>query len=316
MAFLTRFVNLMLRREVPEFAQAVMYGARMFALSKKNGIIHPIVVGNILRCLATEVGAKSISPSIEEALRSLHFGVSSKGGCGAAAYAACRYQGEALHRRVIFKVDIANAFNSLHWDVFWLQLEREHRSCTGCCTKLTRGLPILSMVKRTWCRQQIFSRRPPLGTALFSLGIDNITRGLETVFNVWYLDNGTLEDLPEKILAVVTKLVEDLRTVGLELSSKKCELIILNHTTEKKIQTFGCFKELLPELKLVPAAKSFLLGTPLSEEGIAVAIREKREDLEQLVSKLKIIENHQVFILLKDCFALLKLQYILRISCI
>ena len=70
------------------------------------------------------------------------------------------------------------------------------------------------------------------------------------------------------------------------------------------------FQRVAPELKLVPAAKSFWLGAPLSEEGISVPIREKREDLERLVSKLKILENHQAFILRKYCFALPKLQHI------
>ena len=102
----------------------------------------------------------------------------------------------------------------------------------------------------------------PFVPAFFSLGIDNISRGLETEFNVWYLNDGTLRDSPEKVLAVATQLVEDLRGVGLELNPKKCELTILNHTKEEKIQTFGRFKELLPEFKLVPAAKSFLLGAP------------------------------------------------------
>ena len=72
---------------------------------------------------------------------------------------------------------------------------------------------------------------------------------------------------------MATKLIKGLRGVGLELNTKKCELIIINHTKEEEIQTFGCFKELLPELKLVPAAKSFLLVDPLSEEGISVAFR-------------------------------------------
>ena len=42
----------------------------------------------------------------------------------------------------------------------------------------------------------------------------------------------------------------------------------------------------------MPAVKSSLLGARLSEEGTLVAITEKRENLERLVSKLKIIENH------------------------
>ena len=64
----------------------------------------------------------------------------------------------------------------------------------------------------------------------------------------------------------------------------------------------------------MPAAESSLVVDPLSEKGISIAIRKKRQDLERLVSKLKIIDNHQAFILLKNCFALSKLQYMLRAS--
>ena len=49
LASLTRFVNLMLRGEVPEFAQAIIYGVGMFALSKKDRGICLIAVGNTLR---------------------------------------------------------------------------------------------------------------------------------------------------------------------------------------------------------------------------------------------------------------------------
>ena len=80
LASLTMFENLMLKVEVPEFALLIMYGAAMFALSKKNGGIRPIAVGNTLRRLATKVGAKSISASIGEALRPVQLGASSKGG--------------------------------------------------------------------------------------------------------------------------------------------------------------------------------------------------------------------------------------------
>ena len=60
----------------------------------------------------------------------------------------------------------------------------------------------------------------------------------------------------------------------LELNPSKCELAIINHINGEEIQTFWCFKELVPKFKLVPAAKSFLLGTPIFGEGISVAMRE------------------------------------------
>ena len=47
----------------------------------------------------------------------------------------------------------------------------------------------------------------------------------------------------------------------------------------------------------MPAAKSLLLRASLSEDSISVAIQEKREYLERLVSKPNLIKSHQTFIL-------------------
>ena len=65
---------------------------------------------------------------------------------------------------------------------------------------------------------------------------------------------------------------------------------------------------------LVPTAKSSLLESLLSEEGISMAIWKKLENLVRLFFKLKIIENHQDFLLLKNCFKFQNLHYILRAS--
>jgi len=108
--------------------------------------------------------------------------------------------------------------------------------------------------------------------------------------------------------------LDDLREVGLEINQKKCELVILNHSRDETLQTEGLFRSLLPELKVVSVADSSLLGAPLSVDGVSAAVLEKREDLERLVSRLNLIENHQAFALLKNCLSLPKLQYILRAS--
>jgi hypothetical protein len=137
---------------------------------------------------------------------------------------------------------------------------------------------------------------------------------VNTEFNVWYLDDGSLGDKPETVLRAVQKLVEDFRAVGLEVNQGKCELIILNHSREEELETEEMFRGVLPTLKVVPAHKSLLLGAPLHEEGVSAVIREKREGLERMVERLKLIDSHQAFTLLKNCFALPKLQYVLRAS--
>ena len=42
--------------------------------------------------------------------------------------------------------------------------------------------------------------------------------------------------------------------------------------------------------------------------------QEKTEDLEMLISRLEFVDLHEAFVLLKNCFSILKLQYILRSS--
>jgi len=154
----------------------------------------------------------------------------------------------------------------------------------------------------------------PFGPALFSLGIDEITRQIDTELNVWYLDDGTLGDTPEKVISNVENLVRRMREVGLEFNGNKCQLIMLQHTREEEFQTEEMFRAVLPEVEVVPPVNGTLLGAPLTEQGLASAIGEKRADLARLVSRLELIESHQAFALLKNCFAIPKLQYILRAS--
>ena len=61
-------------------------------------------------------------------------------------------------------------------------------------------------------------------------------------------------------------------------------------------------------------AESTILGAPLSGAGVSKAIAEKHGDVEWLASRLRFVENHQAFALLKNCLVLPKLQYILRAS--
>ena len=271
-------------------------------------------MGNTLRRLAVKVGSKPISVSIGESLRPVQLGYSTKGGCEAAAHAARRYIEGAQHRRVVFKIDMVNAFNSLRRDVF-LAAARErarglYRLLWQAYSRSTTLIYGISNLEFATGIQQ----GDPFGPALFSLGVDSIASRVDTEFNVWYLDDGTLGDSPEKVLSCVRVLVDDLRKVGLEVNHSKCELLILNHTREDSLRTEGMFREIMPGLKVVQRSEATLLGAPLSGEGVSTVLSGKSEDLERMVSRLRLIENHQAFALLKSCFALPRLQYVLRAS--
>ena len=70
-------------REVPDFAVSTFFGATLCALTKKDGGIRPIAVGNTMRRLAAKVGARPLSHSLGSELRPVQLGYSTKGGCEA-----------------------------------------------------------------------------------------------------------------------------------------------------------------------------------------------------------------------------------------
>ena len=314
LASLTEFVNLLLRGDVPDAARSIFYGATLVALRKKDGGVRPIAVGNTFRRLATKVGCKPMSAEIGDSLRPVQLGYSTRGGCEAAAHAARKYLGEPQHRRVIFKVDMANAFNSIRRDVF-LTAARE-KAC-GLYRLLWQAYSEDSTLfygDTNLVSAAGIQQGDPFGPALFCLAVDESTRKVDTEFNVWYLDDGTIGDTPENVYANVERLVDSFRELGLEINADKCELIILSHTVEERDSTESLFRGLMPDIKVIAESNATLLGALLSEEGVSSVMALKCGDLDRMVSRLKLIENHQAFALLKNCFALPKIQYILRAS--
>ena len=87
-------------------------------VASTDGGIRPIAVGSSLRRLSVKVGSRPIVQALGEELRPVQLGVSTSGGCEAAAHAARRYARDCRHRRVLLKIDMRNAFNSLRRNYF------------------------------------------------------------------------------------------------------------------------------------------------------------------------------------------------------
>ena len=125
---------------------------------------------------------------------------------------------------------------------------------------------------------------------------------------------GTIGDTPENVYSNVEQLVDSFRELGLQINQAKCELIVLSDTVEERETTVSLFRGLMPEIKVVAESNASLLGAPLAEEGISSVMSVKCEELDRMVTRLRLLENHQAVALLKNCFALPKIQYILRAS--
>ena len=149
----------------------------------------------------------------------------------------------------------------------------------------------------------------PIGPALFALSVDEAAQGVQSEFNVWYLDDSTLGDSPERVYDDLVVLLERLRAIGLEVNGSKCELTILNDSMPEAL-----FRGLLPGVRVVEACDLSLLGALVDIQSIPGTIHEKREALERMTSKLEVLNPHQAFVLLKNAFTIPKLQYVLRAS--
>ena len=143
-----------------------------------------------------------------------------------------------------------------------------------------------------------------------SLTIQPIAQALISPFNVWYLDDGTLGGPVGKVLDDFKILKEKCHEVGLSLNEGKCELSIISQGktpfNKDDLNLFGKIKEVSKE-------NLTLLGAPIG--GCSITddmLQDKVTALNNFGQCLKNLDSHAGLFLLKNSFALPRLQYVLR----
>ena len=61
----------------------------------------------------------------------------------------------------------------------------------------------------------------PLGPFLFSVGINEIVKSMNTELNCWYLDDGTIAGNINSVLECFKKIINAKHTHGLEINPSK-----------------------------------------------------------------------------------------------
>ena len=115
---LTNLVNVMLRGEVPQFAVPILYGANECAIRKKRWWHPANCCWKLIKEIVSKSGLKANRPGSRRRAEAGPVGVLTSGECEAAAHAAGRYARDCRHWRVLLKIYMRNAFNSLRRDSF------------------------------------------------------------------------------------------------------------------------------------------------------------------------------------------------------
>ena len=183
----TDLVNVMLRGEVPQFAVPVLYGANECAIRKKDGGIRPIAVGSTFRRLSVKVGSRPVVWAPGEELRPVQLRVSTSGGCEAAAHAARRNVRDCRHRRVLLKVDMRNAFNSLRRDSLLSVTRVRTAGIYNLLWQAYSSPTRLFFGEEGFASETGIQQGDPIGPALFALSVDEATRDVQSEFmyGIW-----------------------------------------------------------------------------------------------------------------------------------
>ena len=121
-----------------------------------------------------------------------------------------------------------------------------------------------------------------------------------------YLDDVTLGGDCHDLLHDL-KVIKDAVKLGLTLNTAKCEI------NSQDMTTCGTLLVSLPGAQLVPTSHAQLLGSPLGDDAsISAVLADNVEALRRLGERLKFLSAHDALVLLRNCFALPKLLYVLR----
>ena len=306
---LTEFSNVCLAGQVPQSICPIFFGASLCALNKKDGGLRPIAVGCTLRRLVAKTASRLVLDKMAAKMVPIQLGFGVKQGCEAAAHAARHFLRGLLPGQAILKLDFVNAFNAISREELLRTVLEELpelyafiSACYSSGSHLCFGDFLINSVEGV-------QQGDPLGPLLFCATSLKLAKSLKSILNVWYMDDGTLGGDVEVLLDDFEAVRQNGSSLGLILNEGKCELI----TNEPEI--VERFRTIAPSILHVNTSKAVLLGAPIGcMEGIDLVLSKKMCEFQTLANRLKLLNAHDAFFLLKNCFSLPKLQYILRCS--
>lgn len=144
---------------------------------------------------------------------------------------------------------------------------------------------------------------------LFALTIHPLIEKLKCELNSWYLDDGTLCDHPEIVLEDFKLLIIEAKKLGLQINSAKCELYFCSDIDNNIVSKFD---DICPGIRVMNKENLTLLGVPIFEEGFAAVAENIFNKLKIMFGRLKQLNSHTSYCLLKTCFGIPKLTYLIR----
>jgi hypothetical protein len=105
--------------------------------------------------------------------------------------------------------------------------------------------------------------------------------------NLWYLDDATLADTPERVFSSLQIIINKGQDVGLQLNPAKCEIAVLGVNPATATHIIHQFNKLTPGIQIIDPINVTLLGSPLTDSSIDNVLSDKTKKLSALFSRLQ-----------------------------
>lgn len=310
---LTKFLNFMVTGKAPAAIAAVFSGAPLIALTKKDGSLRPIAIGETLRRLVSKCCCAKVSDKTHAIFGHHQVGVSTVGGVEASVHAVRRATEQYADDpgMVMLKVDFKNAFNLICRTEFLAEVKL-HLPELFAWAAFSYSFPSLLIFGHVHLESQTgVQQGDPLGPLLFSLALHKLVRIIAQrvpglVINLWYLDDGTLIGTIADVLLAYSLIRDHGPAIGSVLNRAKCEL-----WWPSRPDNLDVFPS---DITRVDNAGIDLLGSPIGSAAFMTTYimgkLAKLDDIDRQVAKM---DDAQIELnMLRNCLGFGKLTHMLR----
>ena len=105
-----------------------------------------------------------------------------------------------------------------------------------------------------------------------------------------------------------------LADIGLFLNPTKSELVNLGLDETVFLRETQCINSILENVSFAKKEDVTLLGSPLTSTAIRPQFQQKHSIFKAMTEKLSLLDQHPAYFLLKNCFSMPKLMYLLQSS--